>query len=388
MVTLLPIRPLELQARRAKALFVGLLATACGVLATPLLAHELDHPHLGDAVSNPQNSAASNQRHNHAPADAHRLDDEVRVLLQAFRRTGEDALLVQAHERVLAVLRAGTASPKTLVSAAFVQQSRHQFAYAERLLEQALRRAPRNNEAWLLLASIRLVRGDNEGAAQACGQLIEMPAAITITCFARVALARGDADQVYPRMRALLPLAESTLSPAHYAWMLSVTGDLAMASDAPVDAARHYRESLLGTEATQVRAAYVDALIAIEDLPSAQHALAHRSHSLALQVRALIVAGQLKPAQALSKNIDQTHAQFCDWIQAGDWEHAREMARFYLDVKPQPALALALAAINLQHQREPEDHRLVARSEALSAVQHAGRSDLTQASLNACLQPG
>ena len=52
------------------------------------------------------------------------------------------------------------------------------------------------------------------------------------------------------------------------------------------------------------------------------------------------------------------------WIAAEDWLHAREMARFYLDVVERPALARQLAEVNIKLQREPEDIRLFERTRA------------------------
>ena len=47
------------------------------------------------------------------------------------------------------------------------------------------------------------------------------------------------------------------------------------------------------------------------------------------------------------------------------------MARFYLDVKPDPELAHKLAGINIGIQKEPEDYRLLRRAYSLEA-RHPG----------------
>jgi len=68
----------------------------------------------------------------------------------------------------------------------------------------------------------------------------------------------------------------------------------------------------------------------------------------------------------LNRAIKNTHRQFTQWQQHKDFQHAREMAIFYLDVMPKPELALTLAKINLQNQQEPEDHALLRRARQIN----------------------
>ena len=100
---------------------------------------------------------------------------EVRSLLMAFRKTGDDRNLEEAWKLLMPVLDSSTDDPEILIAAAFVAQSRHKFTHALQLITKAQSINPNNDEGWLLLASIHLVRGETMPASRACGQLRAAP---------------------------------------------------------------------------------------------------------------------------------------------------------------------------------------------------------------------
>ena len=84
-----------------------------------------------------------------------------------------------------------------------VLQHRHEFAAAEALLDAVLRDAPHDDDARLLRASVRLVRGDFPGARADCAQLAAAGgegAALGFACLAEALAGGGDLE----RARALL----------------------------------------------------------------------------------------------------------------------------------------------------------------------------------------
>ncbi len=302
------------------------------------------------------------------PAWSHDLDDVLassrahaagaRGLLQAFRESGDDRFLDEAWILVRPEL-AGDVRADALIDAALVAQARHRFDEAGLLVARALDLEPGNDQAWLLINSISLVQGRDDEASNACRQLRRAEPLAIVTCHARVALVRGDAATVLPRLEAVMAVGatESRL----LAWSHSVAGDLAVALDADVKSIRHYRASLGLAESTQVRSALVDVLIRAGRLPEARLALdAGSHHALPLQVRRLIV--DRLDGRASQHRVNHVDERFKAWIDAGDRLHAREMARFYLDVKPEPELALELATVNIELQKEPEDYRLLRRA--------------------------
>ncbi|MDX1405370.1 MAG: hypothetical protein R3192_12565 [Woeseiaceae bacterium] len=288
---------------------------------------------------------------------------EVRSLVTRFRETGNDTHLDKAWSILESAVRQASNDPETLVAAAFVAQSRHEFELAMQLLEQAQSIRRNYDESWLLKASIHLVRGESNEAAQACAQLRSVPPLVVLTCNARVSLVNGHSARALAWLGGVLRAVDASETPPDmYAWALSVAGDLAVATGDAQQARTYYQQSLELAERTQVRAALVDVLLGEGNDQAAWQALDAGTTALPLLVRRFIVAKRLDRLPALAPELDRTEREFEAWIAAEDWLHAREMARFYVDVVSRPDLARRLALINFGLQREPEDLLLEQRT--------------------------
>lgn len=287
----------------------------------------------------------------------------VRELLTRFREEGDDAYLEAAWDRIEPALEESAADPDILTEAAEVAQAQHRFDESVELLERSLRLRPNDDQAWLLKSAVHLVQGDTEAAHRACRALRRVPLLVAAACRARVAVARGDAGTEGSVLNVLLDARDhDATQPELVAWAYAVAGDAAEDARAAIE---RYEQSLRLVERTQVRAALADTFIRQELLGDAQRVLDAGSSALPLDVRRMIVAKRLGRDAPLSDDIDAADRLFRRWIDAEDWMHAREMARFYLDVREQPELARRLAAINLTLQREPEDLRLEQRTRTL-----------------------
>lgn len=307
----------------------------------------------------------------HHHEEAHEIPDTehadgdirgIRQLVRDFRRTGDDRYLDAAWNMVGNDLTG--ADPHMLVDAATVAQARHEFETALSLVDRALDIAPYNDQAWLLRASIQLVRGEIDQASRACRELQYSSLLVAMTCNARVAIARGDNEAALRNLTAVLAAPTVDASPEWRAWALSVAGDAAASIDAD-RAVSYYEQSLTLIESTQVRSALVDMLLAADRLADAKHVLEAGSHALPLDIRRMIVARR-SGDESRGKQIAIADHEFRHWIADKDWLHAREMARFYLDVLDRPELARRLARINLTIQREREDLRLAERTGVLT----------------------
>ncbi len=293
---------------------------------------------------------------------------DVRHLIRLFRESGDDGHLDTAWALLEPQLHGQTPAPGVLVDAAMLAQSRHNFSLALELLDRALEQRPHMPQAWLLRATIELVRGNVHEALDACRQLRGSTALVAITCHARVAIARGDDERALKQMTAVLAhIDEAGTDADRLAWSLSVAGDAA-AGHNPKLAVSLYERSLELSESAQVRSALVDVLLQLDRLDDAGAALDRGSAALPLAVRRLIVSVRQGREDEVAADIGIADQRFRRWIAHEDWLHAREMARFYLDVLPRPALARRLAAKNLELQREPEDLRLARRSASLPAA--------------------
>lgn len=308
----------------------------------------------------------------HAPlphGDHENVNDRVQQLVQRFRVSGDDRFLDHAWDLLHERIASPNVDQRTLVSAAFVAQSRHRFDRALELVSRALEAGGDGDEARLLLASVHRVRGEYEQAVLACRGLSKASPLVILTCKA-AATPAGAAElaDTYNRLLGVLQLEAARTPPDEVlAWSYSVAGDLAVANGDGPGAIALYGRSLKLAESSQVRSALVDVHLALGETAAAKAQLAVESQALPLLVRRLIVA---KRQGELGDHADRQHQldhEFRHWIEQGDWLHAREMARYYLDVADQPALARRLALINVELQKEPEDLRLVARSSAAAA---------------------
>lgn len=336
---------------------VTCIASLTAILASvPALSH--------DPLRDEHDRQHSNHHTEHQNKSSQRVNlADVRALVVSFRETGDDRNLDAAWTLLEPALESASADPATLITASFVAQSRHEFEYAVTLITEALAINDNNDEGWLLLASIHLVRGETESAAMACRQLRNVPPVVLLTCTARVALATGDHQIAFTRLNSILNLADSRrLPPNVLAWSYSVAGDLAVAAGEPDQAMMLYQRSLALAERTQVRAALVDVLLSQADYENAWQALDDGSPALPLLVRRLIVAKRLGRLHELQSMLSTVEQEFDVWIANEDWLHAREMARFFIDVIDRPDLARRLALINIGLQQEPEDQRLDRRT--------------------------
>jgi len=319
------------------------------------------------------------------PAFAHRIHEvpsvvetntsDVQGLLRAFRKSGKDAYLDKAW-RLIEPELSEKASAEWLLNAALVAQAQHRFDEALALTKRVLEIRPDSDQTWLLVNAIQLVKGNAEPASQACKALKRSSLIVTFTCQARVALITGNEEIAKQRLLSLLnaPITH-TSDPMQLAWSRSVAGDLASVTGDKDEATKQYRLSLALEESTQVRSALVDVLIDNQHFDAAGHALETGDSALALDIRRMIVARHVRPAHDHQHNVDKVDRTFKHWIQHEDWLHAREMARFYLDVKDEPALAVRLAKINITIQKEPEDQRLLERALAKQAALSASNQN-------------
>jgi thioredoxin-like negative regulator of GroEL len=314
-------------------------------------------------------------------------DEELRGLLAQWRSSAESepatvvlatAYIARARAlrepgyfgRAEALLAPRAARPEAGASLrrlyAEVLQYRHEFAAAERLLDGIIRDAPRDHDARLLRASIRLVRGDFPGARGDCAQLAAGGGNRAPVGFACLAEAFAGGGQ-FERAQALLDITpvEGADQNAH-AYLLATRGELRERNQDLDRAIADYSAALtLAPRDDSVRAALADALVARGDTHDARKLLDIDKPSVALLVRRAALA----QGPERSELIARARAWLDLEVARGDAMHDREAAMLAL-VDGKPALALEAARRNFELQRELPDVRVLAR--AASAVRDAG----------------
>lgn len=327
---------------RSVLLAVGLL-----VSANPLLAHSVGHH--GEAV---------------AEKRVHKVRGlDVDQLITDYSLTGDDELIDTGWRAVGPALDHPT--PETWLRAAWLAQAEHQFELAMHYVSRVLKSQPSNPQAWLLKASIADVMGDRPLARRACARLaVTLSPVVATACNARSDRPLAERRTLLARLQRMMP---TSLEPNLVAWVRSRAADLAASCGESELAEVLFQRAIDEFPAVQTRAAYADLLIDQHRFDDVLSLLSNAELTPALAVRRVLaakLAGRDVTAQVASMD-----AEFRRWMAATDLRHAREMARFYLDVANEPALAHELALANATIQREVEDLELVQRAaEKLAAI--------------------
>ena len=237
-------------------------------------------------------------------------------------------------------------------------QFRHAFAPAEAVLNTLLLENPRDADARLQRASLRLTRGDFSGARADCAPLTThrslSPAAFA--CMAAGLAGNGELARGQVMLNAVTADAP-TLDDDMRAYLLATRAELRERAGELASGIVDYREALrLAPGDDSIRAALADALLAQGDR-EASDILQVENPSLALLVRSADFAHGAERAALIER------AQ--DWLALeaarGDAIHHREAAMLALAMG-QPASALAEARRNFETQRELADVRVLARA--------------------------
>lgn len=239
-----------------------------------------------------------------------------------------------------------------------VLQARHDFDAALALQRGLLARADlapgERAQALRDAAALHQLRGEFSPARTLCQQLQPLAAEPAAVCLAELASLSGQARSA---ARTLAQLGRG-LDPG----LALVRAELAERLGDDAQAPALYRLSLIGEEAVYTRAALADWLLA-RSRPAEALALVERSPDAqadALLLRRAIALRQLgRSDAALTESLAARQA-------AGErrepGRHAREQARFALDVTGDVREALRLAQLNWQQQREPADAVLLMRA--------------------------
>ncbi|MFG6413977.1 hypothetical protein ACG02S_08725 [Roseateles sp. DC23W] len=250
---------------------------------------------------------------------------------------------------------------------ATVLQARHEFDAALAELDRVLA-APRlpaavQAQAELTRASLLQVRGRWAEARAGCQRLAAPPLSSPHgqACVAELDSLQGHADAAARR------LAELDRAPnAPHAWLALLRAELAERQGRPEAGPLYARALRLGDD-PYARAAYADWLLdAKRPADAATLVRPRQPDSLealpdALLLRLAIAWHRLQEPDA-ARAAAEMQARLDAAALRGDTSHARERARFALDVRGDTAEALRQATLNWAQQREPADAVLLMRA--------------------------
>jgi tetratricopeptide (TPR) repeat protein len=280
--------------------------------------------------------------------------------LSRARATGDLRFLGYAEAILAPWLDRKPVSVPALVLHATILQSRHAFTPALAELDLALTLDPANAQGWLTRATVLRVLGRYEEALDSCVHLgVLADPAITTLCSESIRSLGGHLQSAYAAIRALRP---QSLPPEAQAWRYSELGEMAARlGDEP--AAEHWlRAGLeLAPDDFYLRAACADVLLRQRRAAEVLELL-RGYESMEPMLLRVAIAHRLRgdasgrQAQVLLANAFEVEQR------RGEAVHRREQARFFLDVEPRAAEALAAAQENWQVQREPDDILILLRA--------------------------
>ena len=249
---------------------------------------------------------------------------------------------------------------------AIIRQYEHDFDGATADLKEVLTVQPRNEQAWLIKATIETIQGDYREALKSCNNLLRKSSMIrAIACQSVPASLSGKAEVSYrllKRMVAVLPSA----SARETTWMLTSLGEIAWRMGLFDAADRHFQTALsTGVRDIYLLRVYGDFLLQ-QNRPSEVISLLSSETRIDSLLLRLTLAEKVLGSESLDKHITLLQARFDANRQRRSAMHKGDEARFTLDLLGDSERALALAKQNWQLQRESADTYILLRA-ALSS---------------------
>ena len=302
-----------------------------------------------------------------APATANPVlvAQQARDAISVARQTGDSRYWGRAQAVLAPWWDRVDAPPDLAVLQATVQQGRHDFDAARKLLSSTLQRSPGHAQGWLNLAALERLSGRYAESLRACAAVARAGQALYAqACQLETRSLQGDTRAAGQGLRALLA---ATTEPGQRSWLLSLLAEHQERAGDDSGAARAYRDSLEQEADLYTAIAYGDlllrtgrpapALAVLAALPATDAVLLRRAAAWRRSGdnRWITVRAELRERAAELKRRGDDPAL-----------HGRELAlaAWWLDDDAQSALQLARA--NLLLQREPLDWWL-----AISAARQA-----------------
>lgn len=288
-------------------------------------------------------------------------------LLDAAARTG-DARLATRADALLAGFPADATSPDVLRARAYAAQHRHDFNGAVYSLDRLIRGSPRDGDARLSRAQIRLVQGRLQATRRDCATLaFGVDSGRGMLCVAALSLRTADYDAAKRVLDGWLANADQDDPLRRYALVMRAEA----ASRAGDDAGTHFRRALaLAPDDVRTLAAYardlrrrgqhVHVLQLLADAPDSDGLQLERA--LAADAAGAPEAQRLAAAQRQRYRL--AHA-------VGSEPELRDEAEFALTLEKDPQRALDLALRNFSTQRDIEDVELLLRAAAAAGQPQA-----------------
>lgn len=269
---------------------------------------------------------------------------------------------------------------------ATVLQHYHEFDQAQQLLLEILQLQPDHVAAWLMKANIHMVQGDLVAAKRACLQVLGQGSLLLSTaCVLEVNAEQGQVAHSYQQLQRVVNMAGDIPREQHV-WLKQILADLAQRQQFPEQAIQHLSDFPLAQAPVSYLALWADihleqqqGNIVLDKLGPI--VLASDSFDDALLLRLALAEQAGNSASNTAGNSASNSVSNLDkqvWqqrlsqrieirLQRNDTAHAADIARYYLDIAPDPIKALHWAKINWQQAKLGPDKRILKRAMAAQA---------------------
>lgn len=313
------------------------------------------------------------------PRDLRLALQAAREAIERSRRYGDPRDLGTAQAWLQPWWTDPKAPPAARLLKATLFQARHEFDPALEELDQLLgeRDLPVAilAQAELTRSGVLQVRGRWDEARAGCERLARPPLSVV---HGQACLAELDSLQGHDAAAKARLIALDQVPSAPHAWLALLRAELAERQGDP-GAGKLYEKALALDDDVYVRAAYADWLLDAGRAPEAVAVLRAGQPDEASALLSslpdglllrLAIAYKVTSAPAASRASAEMKARFAAAALRGDNIHARERARFALDVLGDTTMALEQARLNWSQQKEPVDAVLLVR-----AARAAGRPE-------------
>lgn len=281
-----------------------------------------------------------------------------RAYIAEARNTGDPRYLGYAQAALAPWWREKSAPTEILVLRATILQSSHQFSAALSDLDAALERDRNEPQAWLTRATIQQVLGRYDDAKISCARLHNLVAeVIASTCINNVASLNGDAGKSYTALLAVLR-SSGEIDAGVKTWVLTLLAEIAYRRGDGVAAQDWFKQAMaVDTPDSYLLGAYADYLLDQRRFPEVIALLKDKTRIDSLLLRyAIALKAQKSPSAVEQMRV--LEQRFAAATMREDSVHQREHARFELQLKDRPDVALSLAQKNWAVQKEPADLRI------------------------------
>ncbi|MCW8107459.1 hypothetical protein OPS25_02940 [Alteromonas ponticola] len=274
----------------------------------------------------------------------------------------------------------GTLEPDALFLKAKLLQREHQFTDSKATLTQLLEFSPNYVGAHLLMASVLINQGNYNEAALHCQRIVgQVNYVIAMTCLFETKFEKQPSDKLYRQLLKISRLSNLTASD-FIQWNAEVLAYMAYTLNQPLLAIKHLANINLEFAPISLIALWADAHMAIGDSAKVLCQLEEWIHHPENVDDAILL--RLALAEKSTRTSHKWQGLLAQRVQHREWrddfQHAGQLAQYYMLIKPNKQKAQKFARKNWQYAKSAEDRRLLETAEkwesrgSLQTVQNKG----------------